>query len=80
MHLPDYTFVPGHGESGRVQDFEPLRDYLATLRRSVAQAQAQGKSGAQLVEAVMPALTDRYSQWAYFKYLVERNILDAEAD
>jgi len=78
--FPDYTFVPGHGDAGRAQDFVAFRDYLALLRKLVAGAQAQGKSGSQLVEAVAPALTEKYSQWDYFKYFVERNILDIEAE
>ena len=78
--FPDYTIVPGHGDSAKASDFAAFRDYLATLRKLVADGQAQGKSGASLVEAVTPALADKYGQWDYFKYLVERNILETDAE
>lgn len=78
--FPDYTFVPGHGGVGNVQDASAFREYLATLRNLVAEARAQGRTGDALVEAVMPALTDKYSQWDFFKYLAGPNILDADAE
>jgi len=42
---PDATFVPGHGDVGTAQDVASFREYLATLRRLVSDAQAQKKSG-----------------------------------
>jgi hypothetical protein len=36
--------------------------------------------GNVLVDAVTPALADKYGQWDYFKYMVERNILETEAE
>jgi glyoxylase-like metal-dependent hydrolase (beta-lactamase superfamily II) len=74
------TFVPGHGEVGNAQDVAAFRDYLATLRKLVAEAQAQGRSGDALAEAVMPALTDRYGQWDFFNYLARLNILETDAE
>jgi cyclase len=35
-----YAFVPGHGDVGTAQDLTVFRDYLATLRKLVADAQA----------------------------------------
>jgi hypothetical protein len=53
---------------------------LATLRKLVAGAQAQGKSGTALTEAVMPALKEKYGQWDFYNYLAAPNILDMEAE
>lgn len=50
-----------------------FRDYLVFLRRAVAIAQASGKSGDALVEAVMPKLTQNYGSWGWFKYFARRN-------
>lgn len=77
---PGYTFVSGHGDVGNAQDVMEFRGYLATLRTLVSDAQAQGKSGDALAEAVMPAVTDKYGQWDFFKYLAKPNILDMEAE
>jgi len=75
-----YTFVPGHGDVAKAQDVTAFQQYLATLRKLVADAQAQGKSGTTVVEAVMPALTEKYGQWDFFKYLAERNIQEIDAE
>jgi cyclase len=75
-----YTFVPGHGDVGKPQDVTAFRDYLATLQRLVADAQAHGKSADTVVEAVMPQLTTQYGQWGYFKYLARPNILEMDAE
>ncbi len=77
---PGYTFVPGHGDVGNAQDVVAFREYLATLRKLVSDAQAQGKSGDALAEAVMPALTEKYGQWVFFKDLAKPNILDTDAE
>jgi cyclase len=77
---PDYTFVPGHGDVGRAQDLGALRDYLATLRNLVSDAQAQGKSSDALAEAVMPPLAEKYGQWDFFKLMAKPNILQTDAE
>jgi hypothetical protein len=64
---PGYTFVPGHGDVGNAQDVGAFRECLATLRKVVSDAQAQGRSGDALAETVMPALADKYGQWDFFK-------------
>src|SRR5262249_23006923 len=55
---PGQTFVPGHGDLGRSQDVDAFREYLATLRTLVSEAQAKGKAGDMLVETVLPALRE----------------------
>jgi hypothetical protein len=42
--------------------------------------QQQGKSGAALVEAVLPTLKKDYGQWNFFAFLAEPNIRDMEAE
>jgi cyclase len=76
----DYVFVPGHGEIGIEQDVAIFRGYLASLREWVSDAQAVGKSGDAVVEAVLPVLAARYGQWDYFKYLAPLNIRDMDAE
>ena len=75
-----YTFVPGHGNVGTAQDVAAFREYLVTLQTLVSEARAQGKSGASLTQAVMPALTGKYGQWEAFKYLAEPNILQMDTE
>lgn len=77
---PAATFVPGHGDVGNAQDVMAFREYLATLRKLVSDAQAMRKSGEALADAVMPALSDKYSRWDYFKYLARLNILETDAE
>ena len=45
-----FTFVPGHGDVGNAQDVAVFRDYLATVRTLVADAQAQARSDSGAVE------------------------------
>ena len=77
---PDATFVSGHGDVGNAQDVGVFRDYLVTLRKLVSDAQARGFSGEPLADAVIPALTDKYSGWDAFKYLARVNILETDAE
>lgn len=77
---PDATFVPGHGELGKAADVRAFRDYLATLRKAVAAAQASGKSGDALVEAVLPALKREYGGWGWFQYFARHNIEQTAAE
>ncbi len=76
----DYTFVPGHGDIGTAEDVLVFRDYLATLRRFVSDAQAESKAGGAVVDAVLPRLGTKYSRWAYFKDEAASNILQADAE
>jgi hypothetical protein len=77
---PDYTVVPGHGDVGNAHDLVAFREYLATLRKLVSDAQAQGKSGDGLAEAVIPALTKQYGDLEFFTSGAKRNILQIEAE
>ncbi|HLI19096.1 MAG TPA: MBL fold metallo-hydrolase [Rhodanobacteraceae bacterium] len=77
---PDYTFVPGHGDVGEAADVRAFRDYLVFLRKAVADTQAAGKSGAALVNAVLPELTHTYGGWGWFKYFARHNIEQAAAE
>jgi cyclase len=75
-----YTFIPGHGDVANARDVIAFRDYLGALRTSVGDVQRQGKSGAALVEAVLPRLKKNYGQWDFFAFLAEPNIRDMEAE
>lgn len=77
---PDATFVPGHGKIGKAADVRAFRDYLVTLRKAVAHAQAAGKSGEALVDAVLPALQQRYADWGWFQHFARRNIVQTAAE
>jgi glyoxylase-like metal-dependent hydrolase (beta-lactamase superfamily II) len=77
---PGAVFVPGHGEVADVEDVTAFREYLATLRKLVSDAQAVGKSGEGLADAVMPALSARYSRWDGFEYGARINILETDAE
>jgi glyoxylase-like metal-dependent hydrolase (beta-lactamase superfamily II) len=77
---PDATFVPGHGEIGKAADVRDFRDYLATLRKAVADAQKSGKSGDALVNTVLPQLQKQYGDWGWFKHFAPRNIEQTAAE
>ena len=78
------TFVPGHGEVGTTLDVATFREYLATMRKLVSDAQVTGKSGEALADVVMPALAGKYKSWdkswEAFEYFAKRNILEIEAE
>lgn len=65
---PTATFVPGHGEVGHVQDVRDFRGYLVDLRALIQKAQADGKSGDALVDAVLPQLQQKYGSWDFFAF------------
>jgi cyclase len=71
---PSATFVSGHGDVATAADVRDFRDYLNSLRMQVAKAQADGKSGSELVEAVTAELKEKYGQWGFFDHFVGRNI------
>ena len=68
------TFVSGHGDLATAADVRDFRDYLNILRVDVAKAQAGGKSGQELVDAVTAELKEKYGQWGFFDHFVGRNI------
>ena len=77
---PNATYVPGHGDVGTVSDVKNFRDYLAFLREQVAPAVQQNKTGDDLVNAVLPAITEKYGKWDFFKYFAKPDILYTGAE
>jgi hypothetical protein len=77
-----WKFVPGHGDVGTSEDVGAFREYLMTLRKLVADAQATGKSGDGLADTVIPGLKDKYGSWERnsFEYFAKQNISDIEAE
>lgn len=74
------TFVSGHGDVAASQDVRDFHDYLVTLRDLVGKAQEAGKSGQDLINAVLPQLKDKYGSWGFFNYFVNRNITQTAAE
>jgi cyclase len=76
----DYTFVPGHGDVGNASDVLQFQSYLQTLRSLLAAPVKEGKTGDELVNAVMPRLKEKYGSWNFFSYFSRPNILDTAAE
>ena len=76
---PSATFVSGHGDVASAQDVRDFHDYLVSLRDDIAQAQAAGKSGQELTDAVSAELKDKYGQWG-FQQFIPRNIQQTAAE
>ena len=79
-HHPKATFVPGHGDVATAADVRDFRDYLVALRKAVAGARAEGKSGSGLVEAVSAELDPKYASWGFYKHFVTPNIEQTAAE
>ena len=77
---PASRFVPGHGEVGGALDVRYFRDYLVGLRTTVERGIAEGKSGAALVEFVLPLLRKRFVSWAWFDQFAVKNIEQTEEE
>jgi hypothetical protein len=77
---PSATFVSGHGDVASADDVRDFHDYLVTLRDDVGKAQSAGKSGQDLVDAVLPQLQDKYGSWGFFKAFSARNIQQTGAE
>ena len=60
---PNATYVPGHGDVGNVDDVKNFRDYLSFLREQIAPLVQQNKTGDDLVNAALPAVTEKYGKW-----------------
>ena len=73
-------FIPGHGDPGTATDVAAFRGYLSDLREWSAAAKKDGKTGAALVEAVLPQVKQKYGSWQLFDYFSKRNIADVEAE
>ncbi len=77
---PAATFLSGHGDVASAQDVRDFRDYLITLRELVGKAQAAGKQGQELVDAVLPQLKEKYGSWGFFDGFAPRNIAQTAAE
>lgn len=77
---PDATYVPGHGDVGNASDVKNFRDYLTFLREQIAPAVQQSKSGDDLLNAVLPAVTEKYGKWDFFKFFAKPDILHTAAE
>jgi glyoxylase-like metal-dependent hydrolase (beta-lactamase superfamily II) len=78
--FPENTFVPGHGDVGKIADVRAFRGYLTDLRGFVQAAQAQGKSGDALLEAVLASSKAKYGTWQFFDYFSKKNVTDTDAE
>src|SRR5258708_6823400 len=74
------TFVSGHGDVATPQDVRDFHDYLVNLREAIAKAQGEGKSGQELMNAVLPQLQEKYGTWGFFKGFSTRNIQQTAAE
>jgi glyoxylase-like metal-dependent hydrolase (beta-lactamase superfamily II) len=74
------TFVPGHGEIGTGEGVTAFQGYLRDLRSMVADALKEGRTGEDLVNSVLPKLTEKYGSWNFFKYFSKSNITDTAAE
>jgi cyclase len=77
---PSAIFAPGHGDVGTAQDVKVFRTYLADLRGWVAGPLKEGKAGDDLMNAVLPELTEKYGKWDFFKYFAKPDILNTAAE
>jgi cyclase len=78
--FPQGTFVPGHGDVGNAADVGAFRGYLSDLRAMVAGPVKEGKSGDDLVNAVLPQLKEKYVKWDFFEDSAKSDILDTAAE
>jgi cyclase len=74
------VFVPGHGDVGTASDVLDFRKYLEYLRAIDQKPVDSGKTGDDLVNAVLPELTKTYGSWDFFKEFSRSNILDVAAE
>jgi cyclase len=74
------TFVPGHGGLATADDVSTFRQYLVELRAAINRAQAAGKSGDALVDAVLPDLQSKYGKWAFFDDYARDDIRQTAAE
>ena len=74
------TWVPGHGDVANGQDVLTFRKYLAALRMEVKREQAAGKSGAALVDALLPGMRSNYGKWGFFNDYAKVGIEQTEQE
>ena len=66
------VFVPGHGGVANSGDITTFKDYLAGLREAIRGAEGQSTD---LVDALLPALKQKYGSWGFFEDFAKDNIL-----
>lgn len=71
---PSATYVSGHGDIATPADVKEFREYISTLRQDVKKAQADGKSGQDLIDAVLAELKTTYGAWGFFDAFAKSNI------
>jgi len=80
QHHPQATFVPGHGDVGSASDVRDFREYVVALRKAVGDAQAQGKSGQGLMDAVSAEIKPKYGSWGFYEHFFPRNVEQTAAE
>ncbi len=78
--MSDFTFVPGHGDVGNAGDVVAFRNYLATLRALVTDARAEGRSGDDLSQSVVPKLKEKFGQWEFAEPLAKMNVQQTDEE
>ncbi len=78
--FPSATIVAGHGEPARALSVRFFRDYLSSLRQTVAAGIEKGLSGQGLVDAALPSLRPRYGAWAWFDDFAASNVSQTEQE
>jgi hypothetical protein len=76
LYLPDITYATGatvylggdKENTGDAADVRAFRDYLVFLRDTITRAQAGGASSDAVMQAVLPQLSARYGNWAFFEF------------
>lgn len=74
------VYVPGHGNPGDYRDVEEFRGYLTEVRWLVKKQMQAGKTGDELVDAVLPESKEKFGSWSLFDYFAKPNIKDVEAE
>ncbi len=69
VRFPSAAWIPGHGPVARPLDMRPLRDYLSTLRLSVARGLRDGKSAAAISEELLPRLQQMVRGWTWSEHV-----------
>ena len=74
---PKYAFRQGFWVIAALALFAVV---LVTLRRDIAKAQSDGRSGDDLVTAVTAELKDTYGNWGFFNYFIKPDITFTAAE
>lgn len=79
-NYPKATFMPGHGEVGKVGDIVAFRGYLEALRGDVAAARKKGLAGDALVKEVRESLAPKYEKWSFYSHFIDENITQMDEE